>query len=190
MSESSVADHPQRPVLLSLFWTPLVAVGCSGERPNAQISVSTFGASIVPDRPRLMSVLYKANYTHELVVAKGSFSLSVLAEGQEELLPKLGFVSGRGVEKLAGLDVEMTGRGNPVFTGSLGWLECEVIADFDLGDATAFLGAVVATQELRDGSPLVWSQVRRRLPEAWLQQWERKIAADVERCRASMRWLV
>lgn len=81
--------------LLSRFWTPLVAVGCSGKRPNAQISVSTFGASIVPERPRLLSVIYKANYTHELVALKRTFSLTVLAEEQAELLPKLGFVSGR-----------------------------------------------------------------------------------------------
>src|SRR5712691_651929 len=99
--------------LLSLFWTPLVAVGCSSPtRLNAQISVSTFGASIVPDRPRLLSVLYKANFTHELVLAKRSFALSILAAGQTELLRALGFNSGRDHDKLAGLHPNLTSRGN------------------------------------------------------------------------------
>ena len=59
------------------------------DRLNAQISLSTFGASIVPDRPRLLCVLYKANLTHELVAAKGSFSVSLLADKQRDLIPKL-----------------------------------------------------------------------------------------------------
>jgi flavin reductase (DIM6/NTAB) family NADH-FMN oxidoreductase RutF len=175
--------------LLSLFWTPLVAVGCSdGPRLNAQISVSIFGASIVPDRPRLLSVIYKGNYTHDLVRAKGSFSISALASDQADLLRPLGFVSGREHDKLAGLDVELTPRGNPVLTGSLGWLECEVIATFDLGDATAFLGAVLATKRYRTAEPLLWYRVRHALPESWLAEWERKITTDIERSRASMLW--
>lgn len=175
--------------LLSLFWTPLVAVGCSGgERLNAQISLSTLGASIVPDRPRLLSVIYKANYTHELIEAKGSFSLSALASDQADLLRPLGFVSGRDRDKLAGLDVDLTSRGNPVLRSALGWLECEVLASYDFGDATAFLAAVVETRRFRPGAPLVWSQARRELPESWLAEWERKIGADIERSRRSMSW--
>ena len=38
--------------VLSHFWAPLCAVGASGSTgPNAQICVSVFGASIVPERP-------------------------------------------------------------------------------------------------------------------------------------------
>ena len=72
--------------LLSLFWTPIVAVGATdGTTPNAQISVSTFGASVVPDRPRLLCILYKANHTHDLVARSESFSLSVLNQEQVDL---------------------------------------------------------------------------------------------------------
>src|SRR5690606_17503010 len=92
---------PNGPNLLSYFWTPIVAVGCSGPGgPNAQISVSVFGAGVVPDRPRLLATLYKRNYTHDLVMAKGDFSVSVLGEEQVDLVPKLGFVSGREGGKL------------------------------------------------------------------------------------------
>jgi flavin reductase (DIM6/NTAB) family NADH-FMN oxidoreductase RutF len=175
--------------LLSLFWTPLVAVGCSdGDRLNAQISLSNFGASIVPDRPRLLSVLYKSNYTHDLVEAKGSFSISVLGADQAGLLRPLGFVSGRDHDKLAGLEIALTPLGNPILTASLGWLDCEVIDTFDLGDATAFLAAVTETKRFRTGEPLFWYKVRHDLPQSWLDEWERKITADIERSRTSMLW--
>ena len=100
--------------ILSAFWTPLVAIGCSGPQgPNAQISVSVFGASVVPDQPRLLAVLYKRNYTHDLVAAKGDFSLSLLAESQVDLLPVLGFVSGRDRPKPRRSGLLADGAGQP-----------------------------------------------------------------------------
>ena len=183
-------SRPEDAGVLGHFWTPLVAVGCrQGDRLNAQISVSTFGASIVPDRPRLLCVLYKANLTHELIAAKGSFSVSLLADDQRDLIPKLGFVSGRNEDKMADLEVDFTPEGNPILTGCLAWLECEVIRGFDLGDATCFLGAVSAMKSLRAGEPMSWARIRPTLPEEWLTEWDRKIAADVERYRKMMLWL-
>ncbi|MCH7999778.1 MAG: flavin reductase family protein, partial [Chloroflexi bacterium] len=183
-------SRPEDVGVLSHFWTPLVAVGCSqGDRLNAQISVSTFGASIVPDRPRLLCVLYKANLTHELIAAKGSFSVSLLADDQRDLIPKLGFVSGRNEDKMAGLEVDVTPEGNPILTGCLAWLECDVIDSFDLGDATCFLGAVTAMESLRVGEPMFWAQIRTTLPEEWLVEWDQKIAGDIERYRQMMLWL-
>jgi flavin reductase (DIM6/NTAB) family NADH-FMN oxidoreductase RutF len=176
--------------ILSLFWTPIVAVGASdGTKPSAQIAVSTLGASVVPDRPRLICVLYKANYTHDLVMRRRSFSLSVLSGEQIDLIPALGFVSGRDSDKLAGLDYTLTGRGNPVFTGCVGWLECEVIETSDLGDSTAFLAAVLQHQRLREGAGLTWSRLASTLPPHWLDTWNAKLARDIVRYRELMHWL-
>jgi flavin reductase (DIM6/NTAB) family NADH-FMN oxidoreductase RutF len=174
---------------LSLFWTPIVAVGAAARgRLNAQVSVSTFGASIVPQRPRLLVVLYKSNLTHDLVAASRSFALSVLRREQIELVHSLGFVSGRDRDKLAGIDYQLTARGNPVFPDSLAWLDCEAIDGFDLGDATAFLAAVLEVRELRAGSPLVWSSLRRELPQAWRDEWDIKISHDIQRSLSTMHW--
>lgn len=176
--------------LLSYFWTPMVAVGCSKNGvPNAQISVSIFGASAVPDQPRLLVVLYKSNFTHDLVLAKRDFSVSLLSEDQAELIPKLGFVSGRDQGKLDGLDFEMTERDNPVFHGSVGWLECSVIEQFDLGDSTAFLSAVRKNERLTEVSPMVWSKVRQRLPDTVREEWDVKISRDIEQYRPLMHWV-
>jgi flavin reductase (DIM6/NTAB) family NADH-FMN oxidoreductase RutF len=176
--------------LLSYFWTPIVAVGCSGPNgPNAQISVSTFGAGVVPDRPRLLVMLYKRNHTHDLVVARGELSLSLLCEAQVALVPKLGFVSGRDGSKLDGLDYTLTERGNPVFDGSIGWLECSVIERFDLGDSTAFLSAVLENHRLSGDEPLVWSKLAPTLPQDVRDRWDAKMARDIEHYRSLMHWL-
>jgi flavin reductase (DIM6/NTAB) family NADH-FMN oxidoreductase RutF len=176
--------------LLSYFWTPLCAVGShdAAGRMNAQITVSTFGAGIVPDRPRLLVVSYKHNYTHDLVLACGTLSVNLLGTGQEELLVTLGMQSGRAADKLAGLPVEATKAGDPVLSDSLGYLACRVIETYDLGDATAFLCGVEENVRLRDGDPLVWQDVRPGLPQAWLDRWEAKIAGDIVRARALMLW--
>jgi flavin reductase (DIM6/NTAB) family NADH-FMN oxidoreductase RutF len=177
------------PNLLSSFWTPIVAVGSSGpDGPNAQISVSTFCTGIVPDRPRVLVVLYKRNYTHDLVEAKGSFALSLLSEAQVDLIPKLGFVSGRDTDKLDGLDYTLTERGNPIFVGSIGWLECTVIDAFDFGDSTAFLSAVDQNVRFTDDPPLTWSTLLPTLPDHLRAQWDAKMAGDTDHYRTVMKW--
>src|SRR4029077_13216164 len=112
----------------------------------------------------------------------------VLEEGQTDLLHRLGFTSGRDQDKLAGLDVEVTQGGNPVFPGSLGWLDCEVISTSDLGDAVAYLARVNDIQDQRDGLPMTWSTVRHLLPPEWLSEWETKITNDIVGSRATMLW--
>jgi flavin reductase (DIM6/NTAB) family NADH-FMN oxidoreductase RutF len=184
------ADRPANGPILSLFSTPLTLIGCSGDDgPNAQVSVSTYGAGVVPDKPRLITALYKANATHDLVMAKRTFTISVLCEDQIDLIPALGFVSSRTAPKLEGLDFHLTANGNPVFEGSLGWAECEVIEAFDMGDGTAFLSAVLHHERLTDATPLYWSRLLPHLPREWQQRWAEKITRDIERYRPMMHWL-
>ena len=114
--------------VLSHFWAPLCAVGAEGPSgPNAQICVSVFGASIVPERPRLLVSLSKTNYTEGLVRESGRLSVTLLSDAQAGLLEPLGLRSGRNENKLAGLEVELTASGAPTFPGGVGALDCEVL---------------------------------------------------------------
>ena len=174
--------------VLSLFWAPLCAVGARGPRgPNAQICVSVFGASIVPERPRLLVSLSKTNYTEGLVRADGRLTVSVLGAEQAGLLAPLGLRSGRDDDKLAGLAHETTSWGAPLFPGGAGELECETLDAFDLGDATAFL---VAVRERRAGGagPLTWAAAREVVGDDFLGRWAEKSAREREAARAVMRW--
>lgn len=175
--------------LLSHFWAPLCAIGGHGDRgPNAQICVSVFGASIVPDRPRLMVILTKANYTHDLVRASGTMTITVLGADQVGLLEPLGMRSGRDGDKLTGIGFELTPQGDPYFKGGVGYLRCDVIEGHDLGDSTAFLCAVRERHELAGGEPIAWAAAQRMVGDAFMAKYSQKRQHDADIARALMAW--
>ena len=175
--------------LLSEFWSPLCAIGARGpKRPNAQICVSVFGASIVPESPRVLVALSKTNYTHELVAASGTLAVTALAAEQLSLLDPLGLRSGRDEDKLAGLDTALTDVGDPYFPAGVGYLACEVLKSFELGDATAFLCAVRARATLRDAPSMRWVEARERVGEDFLDRWAERSRAAQEGARSVMTW--
>jgi flavin reductase (DIM6/NTAB) family NADH-FMN oxidoreductase RutF len=173
--------------VLSHFWSPLCAVGSHGPAgPNAQICVSVFGASIVPDRPRLLVVLSNTNYTTSLVTGSGTLSVTVLGESQSHLLEPLGLHSGRNGPKLTGIDHSLTATGDPVFGGA-GSLACEVLHSFDFGDSTAFLAAVRDRTE-GDQPPLSWQTAKRIVGTDFLARWAEKSAWEQTAAREVMHW--
>lgn len=181
MSEPSIS-------VLSHFWAPLCAIGSHGANgPNAQICVSVFGASIVPDRPRLLVVLSNTNYTTELVAARGTLSVTVLSEQQAGLLEPLGLHTGRHGPKLERVGHELTSMDDPVFPGGAGSLACEVLHAFDFGDSTAFLAAV---RERSDGGlpPLSWQTAKAIVGEEFLRRWAEKSTREQGAAREAMRW--
>jgi flavin reductase (DIM6/NTAB) family NADH-FMN oxidoreductase RutF len=177
--------------VLSNFWAPLCAVGSHGPYgPNAQICISVFGASIVPDRPRMMVLLWKGNYTCELVQACGTLAVTVLSERQLlDLFEPLGMKSGRDGNKLSGLDFDLTDAGDPIFRGGVGSLDCRVLETQDLGDAMSFLCEV--TKHHRDesaGQPMTWAKARERIPEPLMERYREKNKHDQDVSRGRMVW--
>lgn len=187
---------PPRDVLSS-FWSPLCAIGARGLEagapqnapPNAQICVSVFGTSIVPAQPRVLVSLSKTNYTHDLVIASGTLSVTALAASQLPLLEPLGLRSGRDGDKLAGLEVALTGAGDPWFPGCVGYLGCEVIERHDLGDASAFLCAVRERETFSGEPALRWPDAQQVVGEEFLERWAEKSRREQAAARASMRWV-
>ena len=188
--------------VLSSFWSPLCAIGARGEGGadappnvprsaplNAQICVSVFGASIVPEQPRVLVSLSKTNYTHELVIASGTLSVTALAASQLPLLEPLGLRSGRDGDKLAGLEVARTEAGDPYFPGAVGYLGCEVIERHDLGDATAFLCAVRERETFSAEPAMRWPDAQQVVGADFLERWAEKSRREQALARASMRWV-
>lgn len=185
---SSAVTQPAISVL-SHFWAPLCAIGSHGDSgPNAQICVSVFGASIVPERPRLLVVLSNTNFTTGLVAASGTMAITVLGEGQAGLLEPLGLHSGRDGNKLAGVPHTLTSSNDPAFpAGSAGWMASEVLSATSLGDSTAFL---VAVRERQDGgaAPLAWQAAKAVVGEDFLRRWTEKSAREQAAAREAMHW--
>lgn len=173
--------------IMGRLWSPLAAVTSHLDgKLNAQIAVAISAASIVPDRPRVVAQIYKANYSHNLILGSGSFALNFLAGDQLDFIRDFGLVSGKDRNKLEGVAFETGALGNPILQDCAGWLECRVINAMDGGDMTCFLADVVAGHAAADKSPITWREARRLIPQEWNEAWERKIGAEIEVSRLRM----
>ncbi|MBQ1507932.1 MAG: flavin reductase, partial [Erysipelotrichaceae bacterium] len=97
-----------------------------------------------------VSVINK-NYTREMIEQSGNFTVSVLTEDTPfSLFQHFGFQSGRDVDKFLDVDYnERMGNGTryiPTYTNTA--FSCEVIASFDLGASTLFIGKVIESKVL------------------------------------------
>jgi len=128
----------------------VVTVDLEGERIGLTVS------SLVPlslDPPLVGLAVSRQAALHELLRRAGSFGVSLLREGQEELATRFS----RGVPPIAlwaGVEVR-AGPGPPLLEGALGWLRCETRAEHAVGDHTLFVGEVVSAEPGAPARPLV-----------------------------------
>jgi flavin reductase (DIM6/NTAB) family NADH-FMN oxidoreductase RutF len=78
-----------------------------------------------------------------ILVAAGTFAVSILSHGQLELARHFGTQSGRAVDKLAGQRWQAAHGGAPVLLDALGYLECRLVGRYPAGDHQLVLGQVV-----------------------------------------------
>ncbi len=166
--------------IMSLLWSPIAAVTARwGGRVNAQIAVAIGGASIVPERPRVVVQLYKTNLTHEMVANSRALAFNFLAKDQLDLIREFGFVSGRDQDKLKGKAYRLGITGSPILDGCFAYLDCRVVNAMDGGDMTCFLAEVLDGDARSDIEPLWWSYARTAMPTAWLEEWNEKIKREI-----------
>ena len=165
--------------LLGGLSAPLAAVSTrSGDVSNAQIAVAITAASIVPQRPRLIVQIYHTNFTHGLIASSGVLAVNFLEASQLPLIWQLGMHSGRDGDKLADVGHSPGATGSPILDGCFGFLDCRVVNTMDGGDMTAFLVEVVSAQT-NGGERMTWREARPRLPGRWADEWDRKIAGEI-----------
>ena len=182
--------------LIRQFASPVVAITSSWRgRANGMISDSAVRASISPRVPRLSVSIHKWHLSHEYIWRSGLFGLHLLHQDQFQLVHRLGFVSGRDRDKLAGLPQQRGTTGLPVLEDCYAAFELRVINTMDAGYATHFLGDVVASHPGRsgEGAILTAEHFRTHMPEAWREEWlanYQKAQEEIERNAAvrDVRW--
>ena len=166
--------------LLGGLSAPLAAISTrAGDVSNAQIAVAVTAASIVPQRPRLIIQIYRTNYTHDLIAASGVLAINFLETSQLPLIWELGMHSGRDGDKLEGVSYTTGATGSPLLQGCYGFLDCRVVNAMDGGDMTAFLVEALAART-NGGQRMTWREARPRLPGRWADEWDRKIAGEID----------
>ncbi len=136
----------------------------SGKKINGCIVNAVAQVAATP--PRIAVSVNKENLTHDYITKSGIFSISILDENTPmKFIGRLGFQTGRDVDKLRDIQYELGTDDCPVITEhSLGFLEAKVIDQVDVGTHTVFIGEVMRGQRLREGTPLTYSyyhQVKR-----------------------------
>ncbi len=101
-------DHEAIRRITSRFWGPVCAITAAHDgEAGGQIAVGVLSASILPEAPRVLIELWKANRTHDLIAASGAFAVHPLVKEHADLVRQLGFRSAHeGADKLDGLVVD------------------------------------------------------------------------------------
>jgi flavin reductase (DIM6/NTAB) family NADH-FMN oxidoreductase RutF len=120
----------------------VVTVDASGQAAGLTVD------SLVPlslEPPLVGLALRRHAALHELVREAGTFGVSILGSGQEQVAQHFA----RGVPPIGlwiGVETTAGDLGAPLIEGALGWLECRLASEVEAGDHTFFVGAVEAAR--------------------------------------------
>lgn len=125
---------------------PVTLIGSSWEGKDNVMTASWVAFSSM--QPPLVSIfINNTHLTREYVSKSREFVVNVLASDQVDESETCGTISGRTADKYAkaGLKVRAADRVSvPLVEGCLANLECKVVAEYEVGDHTLFVGEIVA----------------------------------------------
>ncbi|MEW5735829.1 MAG: flavin reductase family protein [Thermodesulfobacteriota bacterium] len=127
-----------------------------GEKINGQL-VNTV-IQVTSEPPRVAVVINKKNLTHDYIEHSGVFAAMVLDENVSMVfLGPFGFRTGRDVDKFEKVAFRPGATGCPIVTeNTLAMIEASVINHIDIGTHTIFVGDVVNSEVLQEGTPLTY----------------------------------
>jgi flavin reductase (DIM6/NTAB) family NADH-FMN oxidoreductase RutF len=132
----------------------VVVAEVDGRRAGLTVS-SLLSVSL---EPRLIGISIALDASlHELLREAGEWAASFLSGDQAHIaqhfargVPPIGMWHGVATEEGAG--------DAPLLAGALGWLECRLVAEHQVGDHTLFVGEVDAAEEGPSGTALVYRE--------------------------------
>jgi flavin reductase (DIM6/NTAB) family NADH-FMN oxidoreductase RutF len=172
---------------LRTFPTAITTVAAG--RANGLMSLSASAGGIVPELPRITISLTKYNLTHGLVHESGVFAVHLLGnddaiiDASLEILMTLGGSSGRDGDKIGALRTRAGVTGTPILLDALTYVEARLVKAFDADENTIFLGDVVAAERLNPGGRLNIGEAWSKLPQQWIEQYERNHVPQMEHAR-------
>jgi len=137
--------------MYKLSYGLFVLTAHENEKDNGCIINTAIQAASDPNQ--LSICVNKANYTHDMIVRTGKFTVSVLSEQADfELFRHFGFQSGRDVDKFADFtDCARSADGLFYITkGTNAYISVSVAKAVDLGSHTMFIGEITDMAVLSD----------------------------------------
>lgn len=119
------------------------------------MTVSSFTSiALVP--PLVLVSLERGTRTHQLVQHSGVYGVTILSAEQQPISDRF---AGRQTEfsnRFDGLDTYTLTSGVPLLTDGLAGFDCEVVATYELGSHTVFIGEVRSANVGAAGAPLIY----------------------------------
>ena len=108
----------------------------------------------VSDEPFLVALsVWKGSLTHQYIKETGEFTINIPLDKHVNLVFKAGSISGREADKISLLGLKITHStviNTPGLEDMLGFLECRVISEVDVGESTLFIAEVKAVHVRED----------------------------------------
>lgn len=143
--------------MYKLSYGLFVLTAKEGDKDNGCIINTAIQAASVPNQ--LSICVSKANYTHDMILRTGSFTVSVISQDASfDLFKHFGFQTGREVDKFH--DFKDCKRGENgiyyVTAGTNAYLSVKVSNTVDLGSHTMFIGEVTDMEVLSDTASVTY----------------------------------
>ncbi|MEM4717364.1 MAG: flavin reductase family protein [Desulfurococcaceae archaeon] len=120
-------------------------------------SVNVMAASWVTplsDEPFLVGLsIWKGSLTHQNIKETKELTINIPSEKHLDTVYKAGVLSGREIDKIKSLGLQLINSSiiqTPGLGDMLGFLECKVISEIDLGESTLFIARVEAIHVTED----------------------------------------
>jgi flavin reductase (DIM6/NTAB) family NADH-FMN oxidoreductase RutF len=125
----------------------------AGDQFHGMTATATCGVSLDP--PLLLVCVKRDTRTHMLIKQAGAFGVNLLRNQQRGIAEQ--FAADRStMERFAGTAYHREVTGAPILDDTLGFFDCRVVAAYEGGDHTVFVGAVEAARSAGDGVPLIY----------------------------------
>jgi len=159
MNKAQVDDM----ALWSLSYGLYILTSHRDGKQNGMVCNTVFQVTSEPKR--IAACVNKENLTHEYISSSGVFAVLVLDEKTPmRFIGLFGFRSGKDVDKLSQVNFMEGGTESPlVIDNALSVMEARVLDQVDVGTHTVFVGEVVASKVLKEGTPLTYAVYRREM---------------------------
>ena len=119
------------------------------------MTVNSF-TSISLQPPAVIVTLEQTTRTHALVIASGTFGVTILSDKQQALSECFSGQDCDQEDRFAGMETHSLVSGAPLIAGGLAYLDCHVLARYTTGNSTLFIAEVLAAQTGEHSPPLIY----------------------------------
>ncbi len=111
-----------------------------------RVNVMTLAWHMPVEEDKIAIAVNRENYSYELIVESKEFTLNVLPIEKLDVIWKAGTISGRKVDKIKKLGIELENGvkiATPHVKGSLAFIECKVLNEIKLDEHSLFISKIV-----------------------------------------------